>query len=225
MTHILDRPVWSALTTRHAVLAEGGDRARRYPPSIVPFAATEEDDPESLEALEALATSGVPMVFLQGPKVVLPPGLAVVFSADAVQMVAERPLDRLEDARIEPLGEAHAEEMLKLATLTKPGPFTLRAQALGHFWGIRQEGRLVAMAGERMRQTGFTELSGLCTHPDVRGHGLGKLMLRFVAGEIAARGDTAYLHAFASNTSAIALYESLGFRPRAPFHAVAAQKG
>ena len=224
MTHILDRPAWSALNTRHADLAEGGRLARRYPPSIVPFAATAEDDEESLSALAALATPGLPMVFLQRPPVALPPGLAVAFSADAVQMIADQAHGRIADERIEQLGEADAEEMLTLATLTKPGPFTLRAQALGRFWGIRQEGRLVAMGGVRMSQTGFTELSGLCTHPDVRGRGFGRLLLAFVAGEIAARGDTAYLHAFASNTSAIALYESAGFRLRAPFHAVAAQK-
>jgi predicted GNAT family acetyltransferase len=86
---------------------------------------------------------------------------------------------------------------------------------VGSFWGIRSDGQLVAMAGQRMRQTGFIELSGLCTHPDFQGRGLGTLLFRFVAGEIASNGDTAYLHAYAANTSAISLYLALGFTLRA----------
>ncbi len=121
---------------------------------------------------------------------------------------------RITDSRIQPLSEADAEEMLALATLTKPGPFTRRAQSLGTFWGIKAEGRLIAMAGQRLRQTGFAELSGLCTHPQFQRRGLGTLLFRYVAGEIAARGETAYLHAYANNTPAIGLYRSLGFRLR-----------
>jgi predicted GNAT family acetyltransferase len=138
----------------------------------------------------------------------------VLLRDKAVQMLAQRPYERITDSRIEPLTEADAAEMLALATLTKPGPFTLKAQDLGTFWGVRDEGRLVAMAGQRMRQPGFAELSGLCTHPDFQGRGLGKLLFRFVAGEISARGETVYLHTYASNRPAIALYEAMGFKLR-----------
>lgn len=127
------------------------------------------------------------------------------------QMIAGRPHEKISDPRIQPLTEADAADMLDLATLTKPGPFTLRAQSLGRFWGIRHEGRLVAMAGQRMRQPGFIELSGLCTHPAFQGRGLGTLLFRFVAGEIASSGDVAYLHAYSANTSAVALYKAQGF--------------
>ncbi|NEJ25928.1 GNAT family N-acetyltransferase [Rhizobium leguminosarum] len=214
MTHILDRPIWSALQTAHADLAEGGKSARRYPPSIVPFAASADGTPESLDALENLPSQAESMILVESGPIAIPPGLAVVAEASVVQMVAERPHERLSDSRIQPLTEADAADMLALATLTKPGPFTLRAQCLGSFWGIKSEGRLVAMAGQRMRQTGFTELSGLCTHPDFQGGGLGTLLFRFVAGEIASTGDTAYLHAYAANTSAISLYETQGFALR-----------
>jgi predicted GNAT family acetyltransferase len=104
--------------------------------------------------------------------------------------------------------------MLSLATLTKPGPFTLRAQSLGSFWGVKIDGRLVAMAGQRMRMTGFSELSGLCTHPDFQRRGLGTLLFRFVAGEISARDEIVFLHAYASNAPAISLYKALGFQLR-----------
>jgi predicted GNAT family acetyltransferase len=129
-------------------------------------------------------------------------------------MIAERPLREVEDERIAPLGEADAAEMLALATLTRPGPFSLRSLEVGGFWGIRLGGRLAAMAGERMKQPGYCELSGLCTHPDFRGEGLARLLSLSVAGRIFARGEQPFLHAYATNTGAIALYESIGFTLR-----------
>ncbi|MBY3596833.1 GNAT family N-acetyltransferase [Rhizobium bangladeshense] len=211
MNHVLDRPIWSALQSAHADLAEGGKCARRYPPSIVPFAASADDSPESLDALENLPSGEESMFLVEAGPIAVPPGLVVIAEASVTQMVAERPHEKITDRRIQPLTEADAADMLDLATLTRPGPFTLRAQSLGRFWGIRHEGRLVAMAGQRMRQTGFIELSGLCTHPDFQGRGLGTLLFRFVAGQIASVGDRAYLHAYAANTSAISLYKTQGF--------------
>ncbi|NEI72586.1 GNAT family N-acetyltransferase [Rhizobium lusitanum] len=214
MNHILDRPVWNALRTAHASLAEGSERARRYPPSIVPFAATADNSAESLEALAELPVGEDVMAIVEAAPITVSQGLMVLSSASLVQMMAGHPFERVSDSRIELLTEADAEDMLALATLTKPGPFTLRAQSLGTFWGVKMEGRLVAMAGQRMRQPGFAELSGLCTHPDFQGRGLGSLLFRFVAGEISARDETAYLHAYAANKPAIALYEAMGFRLR-----------
>ncbi|MDK4735730.1 GNAT family N-acetyltransferase [Rhizobium sp. CNPSo 3490] len=211
MKHVLDRPIWSALETAHADISEGGSYARRYPPSIVPFAASADDTPESLDALEKLPSRQERMFLVEVGPIAVPPGLAIMMEAPVTQMVAERPHKTISDSRIQPLTEADAADMLDLAILTKPGPFTLRAQSLGRFWGIRHEGRLVAMAGQRMRQPGFIELSGLCTHPAFQGRGLGTLLFRFVAGEIASSGDVAYLHAYAANTSAIALYKAQGF--------------
>ncbi|MBB5571719.1 MULTISPECIES: GNAT family N-acetyltransferase [Rhizobium] len=214
MSHILDRPAWNALRTAHATLAEGSERARRYLPSIVPFAAPADDTAESLEALASLPVADEVMALVEVNPFSIPEGLAIVTEGRLVQMIAERPYERISDSRIEPLTEADAAEMLALATLTKPGPFTLRAQSLGTFWGVKIDGRLVAMAGQRMRQPGFTELSGLCTHPDFQGRGLGTLLFRFVAGEISARNETVYLHAYATNTPAISLYKTMGFRLR-----------
>jgi predicted GNAT family acetyltransferase len=214
VNHILDRPAWNALRTTHATLSEGNELARRYPPSIVPFAAAAEDAAESLEALENLPAPDEVMALVEAGPIAITQGLTVVGEGNLVQMVAERPYERIVDSRIEPLTQADAAAMLALATLTNPGPFTLRAQALGTFWGAKVNGNLVAMAGQRMRQTGFAELSGLCTHPDFQGRGLGTLLFRFVAGEISARGETVFLHAYASNTPAISLYTALGFRLR-----------
>jgi predicted GNAT family acetyltransferase len=114
--------------------------------------------------------------------------------------------------------------MLDLATLTQPGPFTLRALDLGRFWGIRQDGRLVAMAGMRMAVPGLVELSGVCAHPDARGQGLARLLSRYVSARIEEGGDRPFLHAWAANTAAIALYRSIGFSIRTQMHVLAIRR-
>jgi predicted GNAT family acetyltransferase len=130
-------------------------------------------------------------------------------------MVAVGPMTPGDDpGGIVPLGDADAEEMLALATLTRPGPFQRNTHRMGQFVGVRIDGRLAAMAGERFRFPGHTEVSGVCTHPDFRGRGLAGRLSRHVAVAIAARGDTAFLHAWQTNTAAIRLYERLGFRLR-----------
>lgn len=214
MSHLLDRPAWGALTTRHAALSQGGELARRYDPSTVPFASARDDSTESLRALGALAKPSESMVIVQADAIVLPPGLTTELAASGVQMVLQRPPAKVSDARIERLADADAPEMLALATLTKPGPFTLRAQALGEFYGVKADGRLVAMAGERMKLDGFTEVSGVCVHPDSQGRGLGRLLSVFMTHRVLERGETPFLHAFASNSTAISLYESIGFELR-----------
>lgn len=224
MKHPLDRPVWTALASRHAALAEGGALARRYPAAIVPFASTGDDGEESLAALDRLVASGDTIYMIQADPIVLPSTLAATVTAAGVQMLAARALEKISDEHIQRLGAADAEQMLELATLTKPGPFTLRAMDLGEFFGIRIDGHLAAMAGERMKQTGFTELSGVCVHPDFRGRGLARLLSLFVARRIAARGETPYLHAYATNGAAIGLYEAIGFRLRCNMHVAMVQR-
>lgn len=130
MSHILDRPIWNALQTAHAELAEGGEYAMRYPPSIVPFAATADDSRESLEALENLPAADEVMAIVEAGPVTIPQGLTVVSEGKLVQMIAERPYERISDSRLQPLTPDDADEMLALAMLTKPGPFTLGARNL-----------------------------------------------------------------------------------------------
>lgn len=217
-SHPLDRPIWSALTSHHAHLSEGGLLAKRYHPSVASFAAARDNDPAGLQALADLASDGQNLLLLQADTVTVPPGLVAVSTAAAVQMIAERPSTIDQDGRIEPLSEADIPAMQELAELTKPGPFTARALELGAFWGVKENGRLLAMAGERMKPEGFTEISGVCSHPDARGRGLARQLSMFVAGRIVERGEQPFLHAYATNTAAIMLYQSIGFSLRSTMH-------
>jgi predicted GNAT family acetyltransferase len=222
---ILEHPVWNALSTRQLHVAIGDDRARRFHPEIGPLAAARDDTPDSIAALGALVPDGGTLLLLQTAAIVVPPGCHAITTAEGVQMVAERSIPAIADARVVPLGDADAPEMLALATMTRPGPFAVRTHTLGTFWGVRDNGVLVAMAGERMKQDGFTEVSGVCTHPDARGRGLARTLSAIVAARIAERGETPYLHAYATNTAAIALYESLGFRIRRTVHVASITRG
>lgn len=212
---LLDRPVWSSLASLHAGLALGDALAKRYRPEINRFASARDDGAVALAALARLVLPAQPVFVLQVPEIRIPSGLVASKLAKGVQMVATgRITPEAGPDELIPLGDADAEEMLALATLTEPGPFLRETHRMGRFVGIRIDGRLAAMAGERFRFPGSTEVSGVCTHPDFRGRGLARRLSRHVAAGIAARGDTAFLHAWKTNAAAIRLYESLGFRLR-----------
>ena len=214
--HPLDRPVWHTLRSGWAALAQGDDRAMRLDPAYGPFAATGDDGPDSLMALAALATGDSEMWLVGQDVAVAPAGMTIARTATLAQMVATTvsPAPALPFEWIV-LGEADAEEMRALALLTRPGPFHPLTHRLGRFIGVREQGQLVAMAGERMHLPGFTEVSGVCTHPDFRGRGLAGALMRIVMQAMLDRGDTPFLHAYAAHERTIALYETLGFEVRA----------
>ncbi|HVY80312.1 MAG TPA: GNAT family N-acetyltransferase [Steroidobacteraceae bacterium] len=213
--HPLDRPVWATLTTYHAPLAEGNALARRFVRDVNVFAATRDESPEAFAALAELVRPGESIFIAQVASVVVPPGFVKVKEAVGVQMVATRgtAFEAATDG-ILTLSDADAPEMLALATLTEPGPFLPRTNTMGTFRGIRIDGRLAAMAGERMRLPGYTEVSAVCTHPDFRGRGLARRLSALVAANIVARGDQPFLHAWKTNHAAISLYAALGFEHR-----------
>ena len=210
----LDWPVWASLT--HAPhLAEGGDLAKRFRRDVNLFASACDESLASLAALRELVLEGESVFVLQVPAIRVPDGLVAARAAQGVQMLATRPIaPQARDRAIIELGDADAPEMLALAQLTEPGPFLARTHTMGRFIGVRINGRLAAMAGERMRFPGFTEVSGVCTHPDFRGQGLARRLSSIVANLIQQRGEQPFLHAWTTNHAAIALYETLGFELR-----------
>ena len=213
MIHPLDNPVLASLAGAHSGLALTKGRAARYPADVSPFCALP-GDPEPADWADAasLLNPGESVLFpaLPAPP---PPGWEVLGLGAGVQLVASA-LDAAPDEEAVPLGPADVPDMLSLTRQTKPGPFLAKTIELGGYLGIRSEGRLVAMAGERMRPPGWAEISAVCTDPAWRGQGLASRLTRAVAAGIVARGETPFLHAIASNTTAIRLYEELGFSYR-----------
>lgn len=216
MIHPLDRPVWNALTSHQAHLALGEKSGfLRFPADIEPFGATRDNSVEQLSALAELMPLDGHVALFETGKIAAPPGFATMIGEVCYQMTAER-LDPPDDAfAIMALSEQDAPEMRALAELTQPGPFHARTHTLGGFVGVRENGRLIAMAGERLKLPGFTEISAVCTHPGAQGRGLAGALMRRVAAAIVARGEQLFLHVRPHNTGAIALYEKLGFRRRA----------
>lgn len=215
----LDDPFWASLAGRHASMALGGSLARRYPPDISPIAALSGTGPKNISALEALVEPGDD-VGVTGRSVPpdLPSGWEPLHRSRLVQMVRgdRAPLPE-RDVHATLLTAADAREMLGLAERTKPGPFRWRTLELGTYLGVRENGRLVAMAGQRLWIGNAREISAVCTEPEARGRGLARALVAQQVNRILRADEVPFLHVDIENPLAIALYRRLGFVPRAEF--------
>jgi ribosomal protein S18 acetylase RimI-like enzyme len=222
--HPLDHPVWNALTTRQQALAEGGALARRYPPSVAPFAAMADMSAQSFAALGALMSgSDIAVLFTPDP-VTAPAEFKILLAETGEQMIGTPAQSPPGGVEIVTLGANDVAAMMALTELTKPGPFSLRTHELGTFLGIRIDGQLVAMAGERMKPAEYTEITAVCVHPSHRGRGYGQMLLAAISRQITARGEIPFLHVFSNNESAIALYRRQGMEIRRRLHVTVLQK-
>ena len=189
--------------------------AKKYPPRTTPFAAFAEPS-EAAWAPLAVALDGQRRVgiLLDEPRDP-PAGWTVVTANPITQMIWDggAALPAI-TAKIEQMTPADVPEMVALAELTKPGPMAERVLELGNYYGVREGSRLAAIAGERIHLTGYTEVSGVCTHPDFRGRGYAGQLVTLLVKRITARSETPFLHLKTSNESAQRVYESLGFRRR-----------
>jgi len=214
--HALDNVIWSALTSKHSSIAQGDALARRYPVEIARFAAMRDTSAASFESLTRLPLiPGDQLALFTVDELVgelAPPDqFEIVLKKTLEQMVGPTTRRLVDRSLIVPLGAADADEMMALVELTKPGPFAIRTHELGSYLGIRDNGKLVAMVGERMRLDGYTEISAVCAHPDYRGRGYPHTLIAALSNAILERGEVPFLHVFSDNQSAIALYEKLGF--------------
>ncbi len=210
---MLDNPVHAALCGPHSGFAQACGRARRYPDDVAPFLAL--PSPPSAQdwrdAAELVPPGALVAVRYGGAE--LPDGWQAVDTFDLVQMIGKR-VTGAECAEAVPLGAADVPEILELVAQTEPGPFLKRTVELGDYLGIRRDGALVAMAGERFRLDGWTEISAVCTSPDHRGQGLASRLMGALIAGIQRRSERVFLHVLDTNTAAIGLYEELGFRVR-----------
>jgi ribosomal protein S18 acetylase RimI-like enzyme len=217
---LLNNAIWYALSTEQSHLAQGNHLAKRFPRDISPFGAIKtQSDYETLGRL--LSGDTIALCFDSKPN--LPPDWAARINLDVYQMTFEAPPPAMRNQVMRKLTHPDVPEMLALTKLTDPGPFLPRTIDLGAYYGIHDSGSLVALAGERLHLTGFTEVSAVCTHPAYRGRGYGNALMSKVISGILDRGETPFLHVKTDNP-AIALYRKLGFQIRAQLHLAVVQQ-
>lgn len=213
----LDDPIWNCLNGSHRAFAEGDGLARRYRRGFPPLGAIAKPTEAAYEALAALVAPDEPLGIGSPEIMPRPPGWIVEEEATVQQMVCAGPVaGRPAPAKPVVLGDTDIPAMLALTELTHPGPFGPLTHRLGRYLGIKVDGRLVAMAGERFALPGFREISAVCTHPDWQGRGFARLLMTHLVADIYGAGLVPFLHVLTSNTAAT-LYERLGFRQRRTF--------
>jgi ribosomal protein S18 acetylase RimI-like enzyme len=220
--HPLDNPIWQALITTHAGFAESSNAARKFPREVSVLAGFPEPTPENYAALATLLRPDESVgLFLQQPPSPPAPWI-IVSSGPLLQMLCENFSAPLPVPHSNPefihLTQSDTPEMLALTKLTKPGPFGSRTHEMGDYFGIRNAGALAAMAGERLRLPGYTEISAVCTHPDHVGQGYASALMGMLMARICRRGDLPFLHVRPENLRAVQVYERLGFTKRASLH-------
>jgi predicted GNAT family acetyltransferase len=212
MEQVLNNPIWHALNSRHAGLNIGSEQVKYFHESVSPFVAMDAWNAADLSAMEDLLPAGRSFYVLIPRKVSIPDSFEQLYTTPIYQMVCHsfQPQFLSEQVVLE-MGDSDVEEMITLTALTRPGPFSTGTMSFGRYIGIREEARLAAIAGERMKVKGHTELSAVCTHPDFLGKGYASHLMSLLCTAIIERGETPFLHVRADNPRAIRAYERLGF--------------
>jgi GNAT superfamily N-acetyltransferase len=213
----LDNPIWFALTTEHRTLARSHGLARRYPPDVSPLAALLHPTNDAFADLRQLVSPGEHVALFTASSFEVPGDWQVDRSRWIEQMICEVPLVSPPVAPL-PLGVTDVPEMLELTAATEPGPFLPQTIQMGSYFGIRAvDGRLVAMAGERLQSTECVEISAVCTHPEFRGRGYAQALTTFLAAQVLAAGKIPFLHVKSENGAKV-VYQKIGFHLRAAIY-------
>lgn len=220
---LLDAPVKAACDSGWSQWVQTHGAAQALPAFIGHFAAFRTEDPIAGADLAALiAKRKAPVLLLQKADITVPGPLVCLEKFGALQMVLSEPPALPDMDKVIPLETRDAEDMLSLARISKPGPFAIGTPLLGNFLGIRKNGQLIAMAGQRMQFPGWVEISGVCVQPEFQGHGLGADLTRAMVHLILSGSAMPFLHTYRDNHRAISLYERLGFEVRTEMHLVSA---
>jgi len=225
LQHILDNPVWEALTKEDKRFNIGTPALAYFPEDVSPFVGMEHWDEEDLDRMESLLPAERGFSVMIAGEVMIPPTFDILFTTPLYQMTCThlKPIDHA-GATIQHLGEADVPAMLALTAMTKPGPFLQHTIDFGNYVGIYEHGELLAMAGERLHLRGYTEVSAVCTHPDHLGKGYAAQLMTNACERIMKQGNIPFLHVKTNNLRAIRKYEQLGFTKRADFYFAVVKK-
>ena len=215
MDHILDNPIFNALTTGNRHLSRGTETARFFIPEVAPFAGLKENSSVNFNELREISEPECSFILFTPLHLEIPQTWKIIGQMDLLQMVYEQAAPAVqEDVHFTPLGEEHVQQMLALTAQTKPGPFFSRTIEFGNYTGIFEGSQLIAMAGQRFQPKPYVEISAVCTHPDHLRKGYASALLAHQIGLIQAEGFIPFLHVRADNYSAIKAYGRLGFTTR-----------
>jgi GNAT superfamily N-acetyltransferase len=206
----LDNPAWHSLTEAQSHFALGNEALKCYRKDIVSFTACKQADTKTLCGLDEW-TAIDESFFIIGDMESLPSNYITERIITCVQMVCDQPVPTIEGAVIEKLDDTDAEAMLHLINICLPGYYLLNTRLMGDYYGIKHNGQLVSMTGERMRMDGLTEISAVVTHPDFTGRKYAYQLVAHVANKNFAAGIIPFLHTGIKNERAIRLYEHMGF--------------
>jgi GNAT superfamily N-acetyltransferase len=212
--HILDNPIWHALRTRNRQFSCGTDQASYFRRDVAAFAGLQHNSKSDFDCLHRTIPFNGPVILFTPGKILIPAGWQPLVSRTLLQMIYEQPnFSENADQALVSLTDKDIPAMLALTALTNPGPFFSRTIDFGNYKGIFNAEQLVAMAGQRLHLTGFTEVSAVCTHPDYAGRGYAAALLRDQIRLIQATSCIPFLHVYPENL-AWRLYEKLGFKIR-----------
>lgn len=215
MEIVLDNPIWHALSTHQRDFNEGDERLKYFYPEISPFVAMAEWNKADKEYLVEQLPPDRNFFYITAQSPELPSGCKRGFTIKLFQLVCRKHLPfHPAGIQIRSLGKADIPQMIELTALTKPGPFNQRTIEFGNYIGVFEGERLAAMAGERLRFPGYTEVSAICTHPDFAGKRYSAALLSQATAHIIEKGQIPFLHVRHDNTRAINLYEQAGYEIR-----------
>ena len=212
MNPLLRNPVYHSLCLNDQHLGFIIGQAAYFHEEVSPFAGFEEGYEKGFTDLYDALPVGRTILYATPHQLEPPAPWKLAVAVEGLQFLFEGNVVK-EDASFQPtpLTTADVPQMVALARLTKPGPFGLRTIEFGHYYGVYEDGKLVAMTGQRLHINQFTEVSAVCTHPDYLGKGYATALVQHQVNLIWQQGQIPFLHVRADNSRAIAVYERLGF--------------
>jgi GNAT superfamily N-acetyltransferase len=223
---LLDNPVWEALSTQQSNFNIGNEVMKYFAGDVAPFIGLQHWDESDLQHLIDSLPSDRSFSVMIAKEVTLPESVEIIFTTPLYQLYCPELIPFTNPViEIKQLGSGDVPQMLELTALTKPGPFYEKTIEFGKYFGIYSNDQLVAMAGERLKANGYTEISAICTHPNYLGKGYASCLLSHACEHTIREGNIPFLHVRQDNIRAIDVYKKLGFVIRADVYFAIFKKG